>query len=137
MGDLKKAEPQRQSESRLRCEQAFYGCLITCFASLPGAWIYPSTELCFQVSRLSPNSYQNHLLQATSAYHLTHRWNLRTRISQNKHLQLLQNTHRDCVVIYPSVSDEVQLVGLHTFILSARFSHISPLSFAAQLSSRR
>lgn len=56
MGDLKKVMPQRQNESWLKTEEAFHGCPITCFASLPGAWIYPNTELIFQVNKLSPKS---------------------------------------------------------------------------------
>lgn len=72
MENLKKAMPQRQSESRLKTEKAFYGCPITWFASLPGASIYLSTVLCFQVNKLLPTSpaYSH----TASTYQLTHMW---------------------------------------------------------------
>lgn len=155
MGGLKKIMPRRQNKSWLKTEEAFHGCPITCFASLPGAWIYPNTELFFlfvfffKVNILSLNSNRNHPPKATIFQH-TYRWDFWTRISENntsltgtertERLYIIywciwQHTH--FIWYYPLVSAELQLVGLSTSILFPRFSRILLLSFSPKLSLRR
>lgn len=59
VGDLKKAMAG-VSKCEWTEKQAYYGCLITCFDSLPRAPIHTSKDLCFQVNKVT-----KHLLKTT------------------------------------------------------------------------
>lgn len=89
---------------------------------------HPSTEL-----SLSGSTHSHHTPTKTccSQQHLPISAHTGESLEPGYHttidLPLLPNTHRDCLISYPQVSDGVQLVGLLTFILFSRFSHISPL----------